>query len=511
MTHVLGDMSMIRSTADDIPVFTSSAETSEQRAYFVNAPIICWFRQDLRLADNPAFHSACSKGTVLPVYIHDDEDAGDARMGSASRVWLYHSLRALNDSLGGGLCCFSGPAEPLLTALAKQVAAPAVYWNRCYEPWRIDRDMRIKAALAAAGHAVESYNGSLLWEPWENLKPDGTHYKVFTPFYRRGCLGMTPPALPLPIPDGIDCYPESVNSLCIDDLGLLPELDWHRQLVAGWEIGEAGAQARWTEFLGSGINNYKQGRNFPARKSVSRLSPHLHFGEISPRQCWHEAQDIRHDDDPNLATFQSELAWREFSYSLLYHHPQLRTQPLQGKFADFNWRESAEDLRRWQRGTTGIPIVDAGMRELYQTGYMHNRVRMIVGSFLVKNLRLHWHHGERWFWDCLFDADLANNSAGWQWIAGCGADAAPYFRIFNPVTQARKFDPEGQYIRRYVPELANLPDAYLAAPWDAPRGVLAASNVTLGQDYPYPVIDVRQSRQEALAAFSELGNKFLSK
>jgi len=465
------------------------------------ATVIHWFRQDLRLADNPALSEAAAAGRVLPVYILDDVNAGAFAMGGASRWWLHHSLTALDAALAGGLQVFAGDPLDILPALAARSGARAVYWNRCWEPWRTARDARLKAALRQGGLDVHSRNGSLLWEPRTVLKGDGTPYKVYTPFFRRGCLTAPAPRAPLPPPRPKVVTPPP-DAASIADLGLLPAIRWDASLDAHWTVGEAGAHERLRAFLDRGLAGYREGRDFPARPHVSRLSPSLHFGEISPHQAWHAAQAAGDGDD--LFHFQSELAWREFSYSLLHHNPDLPRTNLQAKFDDFPWRDDPAELRRWQRGRTGYPFVDAGMRELWRTGTMHNRVRMIVGSFLVKNLMLHWRHGERWFWDCLADADLANNSAGWQWIAGCGADAAPYFRIFNPVTQGQRFDPDGAYTRRWLPELARLPQRHLFSPWTAPAAVLREAGVELGRDYPAPMVDLKASRARALAAFAGL-------
>ena len=466
-----------------------------------------WFRQDLRLADNPALTAAAEAGAVLPVYILDDGHAGDHKMGGASRWWLHNSLQALNDKLDGKLLVLKGDPVRLLPALAVASGAKKLFWNRCYEPWRIARDTAIKTELVKQGLNVESHNGSLLWEPWDVTKADGTPYRVFTPFFRRGCLGASPPRMPLPAPDQLDLVSLAYEQDGIDGLHLLPEIGWDTTLDPHWQIGEAGAKQRLVTFIDQELSGYKEGRNFPARSHVSRLSPHLHWGEISPNTVWYAAKDrieaglVPHGDGDH---FLSELGWREFSYSLLYNFPDLPRQNLQRKFDYFPWKQDEAALQCWQRGQTGYPIVDAAMRQLSQTGYMHNRLRMIVGSFLVKNLRLHWHHGEAWFWDCLVDADLANNSAGWQWIAGSGADAAPYFRIFNPITQASKFDPNGDFVRKYVPEIANLPDAYLFSPWEAPANTLGAAGVHLGGNYPRPIVDLKTSRLDALAAFAKL-------
>jgi deoxyribodipyrimidine photo-lyase len=467
-------------------------------------PVIIWFRQDLRRTDNPALTAASDSGhPVLPVYILDDANAYEWRTGAASRWWLHQSLTSLGTSLHGHLRYFRGDAAKILTRLTRDLGAAGVYWNRCYEPWRIARDRRLKAELRESGCPVNSFNGSLLFEPRGVAKADGSPYKVFTPFFQKGCLGNAPsPRFPMEIPE-LAYFDASPLGHTLDELELMPSIRWYESIAAAWTPGEAGALDRLEHFLDNGIQNYKEGRNRPDLEKVSRLSPHLHFGEISPHQVWHAANALKAVGglENDIDHFLSELGWREFSHYLLYHWPALPQQNLQEKFNRFPWRDDVEALKRWQRARTGYPIVDAGMRELWHTGYMHNRVRMIVGSFLVKNLLLHWHHGEAWFWDTLVDADLANNSAGWQWIAGCGADAAPYFRIFNPLTQGQKFDPEGNYVRRFVPEIAGLPDKYLHSPWQAPAAVLAEAGIELGLDYPRPMVDLKASRERALAAF----------
>ena len=474
-----------------------------------SAPVIVWFRQDLRLHDNPALHAAARSGQpILPVFILDEENPADWRMGAASRWWLHHSLQSLDDSLKDRLVLLRGDPQILLPELINEVSAAAVYWNRLYEPWAIVRDTAIKQQLLDASFKVKSFNGSLLFDPPSTNKVDGTPYKVFTPFYRKGCLqNGIQPRKPLRKPSKLHLHDGSTG-LSLDDLSLLSVINWYDEIAATWSPGEDGAQKRLASFLNKGIDDYKEGRNRPDQQHVSRLSPHLHFGELSPNQAWYAVDDSGTglDLDTNADSFLSELGWREFSYNLLYNRPELPTRNLQKKFDRFPWREDAAALRRWRRGETGYPIVDAGMRELWRTGYMHNRLRMIVGSFLVKNLMLHWHHGERWFWDTLLDADLASNSASWQWIAGCGADAAPYFRIFNPVTQGKRFDPDGLYVRHYVPEVAELPDKYLHAPWEAPVSILDTAGVVLGETYPEPVVDLKASRERALAAFKSLGS-----
>ena len=486
-----------------------------------NSQILVWFRQDLRLADNPALAVACQTGKIVPVYILDDTNSADAAMGGASRWWLHQSLRSLSKDLQGKLVVLAGDPQTLLPQLASACQATHVMWNRCYEPWRITRDKNIKDALRSSDIEVRSFNGSLLWEPWEVLKDDGTAYKVFTPFFRNGCLKAGEPPTPRPRPRDIDIAPlgkidwesgklqDQTGDRALDRLQLMPDIPWYESMADAWEVGEQAADKRLDWFLDEGLPGYRDGRNFPAQAHVSRLSPHLHFGEISPRQAWHRAKaaglSARWEKD--LETFLSELGWREFSHSLLYFNPDLPENPIQEKFRHFPWaggKASKDLLKAWQRGQTGFPLVDAGMRELWQTGYMHNRVRMVVGSFLVKNLSLHWHHGQAWFWDCLVDADLANNSASWQWIAGCGADASPYFRVFNPITQSEKFDPAGEYIRRYVPEIAKLPDRWLHAPMQAPRSELEKAGIVLGETYPEAIVDLKESRVAALDAFKSL-------
>lgn len=470
---------------------------------------LLWFRQDLRLTDNPALLEAVSLGfTIIPVFILDDENARDWKYGGATRWWLHHSLKSLNASLKDSMVFRAGPADQIIPALVKEHKAEAVFWNRCYEPWSITRDKKIKDTLTKAGIHAESFNSALLWEPWEVLKKDGTPYKVFTPYYRKGCLPSGEPANAKPAPKKIDLLPRKEAS-SLDALKLLPqkpEPRWDLKMEEYWQIGEKGAQLRLEEFLDEALDGYKEGRNYPPKLSTSRLSPHLHFGEISVRQVWHDAKHAGHDQrkENDLDTFQSELGWREFSHSLLYHFPSLPEKPLQSRFSEFPWaRFSKTALAKWQQGQTGYPIVDAGMRELWETGYMHNRVRMIVGSFLVKDLRFHWEHGEKWFWDCLVDADLANNAASWQWIAGCGADAAPYFRVFNPMGQGEKFDPDGEYVRKWCPELAKLPNSLIHQPWEATPMELKEAGIALGKDYPHPMVDHKVAREDALKAFKQ--------
>ncbi len=345
----------------------------------------------------------------------------------------------------------------------------------------------------------------MLWEPWINLKDDGTPYKVFTPYYKRA-IKDHPVRAPKSVKINLDKLTKcSQADEKISALNLVPDHPWHHSIAEHWQPGEKGAAKRLVGFLKTGLPNYKTGRDFPSQRSVSRLSPHLHFGEVSPNQLWQAAlNQTDHAPEHEIEHFQRELVWREFSYYLLYHFPTIPDQNLYSHFDAFPWLNDREGLKRWQKGATGFPLVDAGMRELWQTGYMHNRVRMIVGSFLIKNLLLHWKHGEQWFWDCLVDADLASNSASWQWVAGSGADAAPYFRIFNPVTQSAKFDPKGEYIKKYVPELKSLPDKYLHDPSNAPADVLKAAGIELDKDYPRAMLDLKETRERALKAYAKI-------
>ncbi len=468
---------------------------------------IFWFRQDLRLADNPGLSAAVRDGTVLPIYILDTEACDKWQLGGASKWWLHHSLQALNKSLDGKLNFYRGSAREVIPKLIQLHNIKAVYWNRCYEPSRIKDDTSIKECIKALGIECASFDASLLWEPWEVSTNSGTPYKVFTPFYRNGCAHAAPPRIPLPKPPNLALAVDE-NALTLAELDLIPKIEWYTNIATTWKVGEDAAQNQLSTFLENRLLGYKEGRNYPDKRNVSRLSPYLHFGEISPHQVWHSAQSYGtiHSYITDMDCFLSEIAWREFSYYLLYHFPELPQNNFQEKFANFPWRDDYDLLHAWQRGQTGYPIVDAGMRELWQTGYMHNRVRMIVGSFLVKNLLIHWHHGARWFWDCLVDADLANNSASWQWVAGCGADAAPYFRIFNPILQGEKFDPTGEYTHRFVPELKNMPNKYLFAPWTAPQKILQDAGVVLGSTYPKPIVDAAESRNSAMQAYLEQKN-----
>jgi deoxyribodipyrimidine photo-lyase len=469
------------------------------------APVVVWFRQDLRLADNPALIAAAETGApVVPLYILDDAGHGAWAPGGASRWWLHHALEALAASLarlGAPLVLRRGPAAAVLDAVLAETGADRVVWNRCYEPALRARDEAIKTSLAARGLAVRSFNAGLLFEPWTVATQSGQPFKVYSPF-ARACRAAEAPPLPVPAPATLRGPVVGVASDALEAWRLLPRTpDWAGGLRAQWRPGEAGAQILLGRFLAEAIEAYKLERNRPDIEATSRLSPHLHFGEISPRQLWHAAMGR---GGAGADHFVSELLWREFAHHLLYHFPELPERNWRPEFDAFPWRDGDDGLDAWQRGRTGYPIVDAGMRELWQTGWMHNRVRMIAASFLVKDLMLPWQRGEAWFWDTLVDADLANNAASWQWVAGCGADAAPYFRVFNPVLQGEKFDPEGIYVRRFVPELVRLPNRFIHRPWEADAATLRAAGVTLGANYPQPMVDHGEARVRALAAFAKL-------
>ncbi|MDP3073946.1 MAG: deoxyribodipyrimidine photo-lyase [Opitutaceae bacterium] len=475
---------------------------------------LLWFRHDLRLQDNPALHAALARGQpVIPVFILDDEGEGRWPMGGAARWWLHHSLAALDAALrerGSRLTFARGDSAAVLRELVRTTGADAVYWNRRYEPAIIARDKAIKAELTGAGLEARSFNSALLHEPHTIVNKAGGPFQVFTPFWRH-CL-----TLPVtePIKVNLAKLPsmgEGPRSLELYELALLPRIPWAAGWRETWTPGEAGGLKRLRHFAARAMEHYAETRNFPDRDGTSMISPWLHFGELSPRQVWAAVQAQSKGSgvfppSKGAAVFLSEVGWREFAHHLLFHFPHTPERPLRADFEKFPWATDpkGEKLRAWQRGLTGYPIVDAGMRQLWRTGWMHNRVRMIVASFLVKHLRLPWTHGAAWFWDTLVDADLASNTLGWQWSAGCGADAAPYFRVFAPVRQGVKFDSAGDYVRRWVPELARLPAENIHAPWEAPAQVLAEAGVTLGKNYPHPIVDHATARAEALAAFKAL-------
>ena len=462
---------------------------------------LVWLRRDLRLADNPALrHALDHHAEVVPVFIGDDTDDPWAP-GAASKTWLARSLRALDAALAeraSRLIVRTGPAATALPALVRETSASAVYWNRLYDPASRARDETLKTRLREQGLTVRSFNAHLLIEPWQVETGTGNPYKVFTPFWRK-VAGQLPLRSDAGKPRQLRPPAAWPHSDGVDALGLEPTIAWDTGFWEQFTPGEAGAKAQLRRFLGGALTGYREMRDYPADSGGSMLSAHLHFGEISPLAVRAAAMDS--DAPPSdIEHFVRELGWREFAHHVLFHFPHTPTEPLVEKYRNFPWRENHETLlNAWQRGQTGIPLVDAGMRQLWQTGWMHNRVRMVVASFLVKNLRAPWLAGARWFWDTLVDADLASNTLGWQWAAGCGADAAPYFRVFNPVLQSRKFDAAGTYIRRFVPELAGLPDKAIHEPWTW-RG----ADFEPGRSYPLPIVDLKRSREEALAALARL-------
>lgn len=475
-------------------------------------PIIIWFRRDLRVSDHAALTAACESGRpVLPVYIHAPDEEKPWAPGGASHWWLHHSLAVLQKQLEkkkSRLIIRKGPVQDILMDVMKEAGADAVYWSRQYEPAALKRDTTVKQALKEQGFTAKSFNASLLFEPWSVENKSGKPFQVFTPFWKN-CLNQDEPSEPLPPPKSIPSPKAWPDSLELDDLKLLPRINWDAGFYEEWTPGETGAQKQCGLFCDEIMAIYKEGRDIPGKRGTSRLSPHLHFGEISPRQIWHWAQQVVASSDEKGVVrgaehFLREVGWREFAYHLLYHFPHTPDKALREEFNDFPWVEDSEGLRAWQKGMTGYPVVDAGMRELWHTGWMHNRVRMIVASFLVKDLLVAWQEGAAWFWDTLVDADLASNTLGWQWTAGCGADAAPYFRIFNPILQGIKFDGDGAYVRKWVPELAKLPDDYLHKPWEAGPLILKAADVKLGESYPEPIVDHGKARDRALEALSQI-------
>ncbi len=476
------------------------------------APILVWFRQDLRRADHRALTAAVATGRpILPVYILDDAAAGTWKPGAASRWWLHHSLVSLRKDLsdvGAHLVLRRGDTAQQLLSLADETKATTVVCTRAYEPWATQLETSLNKILAGADLELKRYSGALLKEPEAIRTQAGDPFKVYTPYWR--ALNATgAPAQPLPPPSAIKAVRSKVASDNLADWKLLPTRpDWAGGMRDTWHPGEAGARANLDLFLQDALKGYSDMRNRPDVVGTSRLSPHLHFGEISPHQCWHAAAAKAHADngrsDKGLEVFHKELVWREFSYNQLIHWPTLPEEPFRAGFAAYPWLKDAKALDAWQRGATGYPIVDAGMRELWHTGWMHNRVRMIAASFLIKHLLIPWQQGEAWFWDTLVDADLASNAASWQWVAGSGADAAPYFRIFNPITQGENFDPDGAYVRRWVPEIASLPNDYLNAPWTAPALILAEAGVKIGKTYPHPIVDHVMARARALAGYESV-------
>ena len=469
---------------------------------------ILWFRQDLRLNDLPALVHAAARGDVIPVFIYDESLGGDWSLGGASKWWLHQSLIALGadiESQGGRLILRRGDTIATLQGLVNDTGANAIYFSRQYQPWQVSLENDVNDAFSGADVEVKRFAGTLLHQPGSVLTGSGTSFKVFTPFWRAALK------LPVAAPAAAPSTNWTGGDLASDELAhwrLCPtQPNWAEGWDSLWNPGEDGAHDALQYFLDGPVANYSEGRDIPSKRYTSRLSAHLKFGEISPRQVWAAAEQQK------LATpqwsaaidkFLAEIGWREFCYQLLDLFNAMPDEPFKEQFGGFPWADDPEHLKAWQRGLTGYPIVDAGMRELWQTGFMHNRVRMIVASFLTKHLLVHWRHGESWFWDCLLDADIASNACSWQWVAGSGADAAPYFRIFNPVAQGQKFDPEGEYVKKWCPELSEMPKRYIHAPWEAPDMILMTANVSLGDNYPNPIVDHKMAREAALSAYGAI-------
>jgi len=468
---------------------------------------VVWLRRDFRLCDNPAIrHAVDHSDQVVLLYIHAPHEEHPWQPGAASNWWLHHSLSAFGRQVRekqGDLIIRQGDSLKSLIEVCMETGSKTVCWNRLYEPAIVKRDRKVKEELEKLGIRTVDFAGALLREPEEVLKEDGGIYRVYTPFSKRHA-SLAPPEPLLDEPTCVPAPSPQPQSLRVEELGLLDSIQWYSQFREDWQPGEKGAQQRLQLFSGHAVHSYGHDRDIPNHEGVSRLSPHLHFGEVSPGQVWLHIRgsDNRMHDPPDESPFWPylrQLIWRDFAHHLLRHHPGMSDSPLDPMYGAFAWDDDRELLERWQAGQTGIPLVDAGMRQLWQTGWMHNRLRMIVASLLSKNGLVHWLEGARWFWDTLVDADLANNSMGWQWVAGCGPDAAPYFRIFSPKSQGQRFDPDGDYIRRWVPELSAVPTRYIHEPWTWPDW----NSSSINRNYPLPVIDLKQTRHRALERYQE--------
>ncbi|WP_216362648.1 cryptochrome/photolyase family protein [Candidatus Cytomitobacter indipagum] len=467
---------------------------------------IAWFRQDLRLSDNLSVVAASNLGDILPIYILDDYYVPDSfKIGSASKIWLHHSLDMLNKSLNGNLNIYSGVSSKIIEEIIEKYNVSNVFCNLCYEPWSAMQANDVKMVCNKRFVNYKEFNSNYLWNPDDILKNDQSYYKVFSAYKNKSYL--LSPRKAVENLKKISTIKDIENKTTLLDLDLIPMKEkWHQKILESCDIGEMAAQNKFSYFVKNKLSGYKKDRDYPAKNSTSLLSAHLHFGEISPSKVWEYISNVGklHAIDCDIDHFLSEIIWREFSCYLLHHSKNIHKDNFNSKFDNFPWKSNEKHLKAWQYGNTGYPIIDAGMRQLWKTGYMHNRIRMVTASFLVKNLNIHWHEGRDWFWDCLVDADLANNSASWQWVAGSGVDASPYFRIFNPIIQGEKFDKHGDYTKKFVPELSNLPDKYLFKPWEATEEVLKSAGIILGETYPNPIVDLADSRNKALDLYRGL-------
>ncbi len=466
---------------------------------------IHWFRLDLRLNDNPSIEALSKNVTsILPIYIYDESQD----IGQASKCWLEKSLISLNDQLkkfNSRLYVFTGNPKKIINKIIQNENISHVYWNRLYDDKSIKHDKDLKSFLINKSIVCKSFNGYLLTEPWNIKNKSGNFFKVFTPFWKTNYELLKNTKLYLSSVKKYNFYNKKIDlSVSIRELNInTTKQIWMNKILSHWNVGEGAAREKLKSFIKHKLHNYSSGRDRPDTEFTSRLSPHLHFGEISARRVFFEIIKSSIDDN-NKRKYLSEIGWRDFSYNLLYNYPKMTHDPIQSKFIKFPWLQDSKSLKSWQLGKTGIPIVDAGMKELYETGWMHNRVRMIVGSFLTKNLLIHWKEGEKWFFNCLVDADIGSNSAGWQWISGSGADASPYFRIFNPVLQGKKFDPKGEYVRKYIPSLKKIPDKFVHSPWEMNSQEKEKYNFSIEKDYSLPIVELSETRKRALAAFKSI-------
>ena len=466
---------------------------------------IHWFRLDLRLNDNPALYELSREvDKIIPIYIYEE----NIEIGHASKCWLEKSLECLDNKLAeldSKLYVFKGNSKKIIDRIIEDKNISHFSWNRLYDKYSIIRDKEIKSSLIKKSIVCNTFNGYLLSEPWEVKNKSGNFFKVFTPFWKANFEILLNKKLSLSSSSKYNFYKKNINSvLKIEELQLnIPKKEWMNRILSYWDIGENAAKLKLKKFINNKLFNYSTGRDRPDSDFTSKISPHLHYGEISPLRIFNEVMKSNIDEN-NKKKYLSEIGWRDFSYNLLFNYPAMTEFPIQSKFKKFPWLRDKKNLHTWKLGKTGIPIVDAGMKELYEMGWMHNRVRMIVGSFLTKNLLIHWKEGERWFFDTLVDADIGSNSAGWQWIAGSGADASPYFRIFNPILQGKKFDPKGQYVKKFLPSLDKIPEKFIHSPWEMTVEEQERYNFILGRDYPKPIIDLNETRKRALAAFKKI-------